>query len=106
MGPRAISALVASFLAGVPVALAAPESFESTLQKLFAICAAHPGFRASSIDFYRPRTSALWERTFYEAAATMHSHTNEAVGFLLDKRKTSNDDQKRCIDSILNTWPG
>jgi hypothetical protein len=102
----ATSALAALIVTWAPVVLTAPESFEPKLQKLLAICAAHPRFEASSIDFFRPETSTAWEQAFYETAASMHSHTKEAWNFLLATRKTANDAQKHCIDSIINTWPG
>jgi hypothetical protein len=88
----------------VPV-LADDVTIRGTISGLQAICAEHPEFRASSIDFYNPETAVPFEREFYERTQSLHNQ-RRAIEILLDMRKSASAADVICIDNILNTWPG
>jgi len=85
-------------------AFADDASVESIYKKLMAICTAHPQFKAASIDFYNPKVAAPFEKEFYEGAKKLHQKTT--MNYLLPKRTVGTKSEVRCIDNILNTWPG
>lgn len=96
--------LLVLVLSCAPAAAGNDVTVESIYDDLMAICAAHPQFKTSSIDFYNPDTAAPFEKEFYERAKTLHKKTT--MNYLMPKRKAAKGAQVECIDNILNTWPG
>ena len=90
------------------VATAACKAAEpaATIDQLMAICLAHPGFQPSSIDFYDPNRIRGWEKEFYERAKSLHLAGREPMNLLLEMRASAAPEEIRCVDGILNTWPG
>ena len=95
---------LALVLSCIPAAAGNDVTVESIYEELMVICAAHPQFKASSIDFYNPDTAAPFEKEFYERAKKLHKKTT--MNYLMQKRKAAKVEQVKCIDNILNTWPG
>jgi hypothetical protein len=78
---------------------------EGLYSDLLEICEQYPAFLAVSIDFYDESKSQDFEIEFYRKSKEMHKYG--AIDFLLDKRKQTNIRSViKCIDNILNTWPG
>lgn len=77
-----------------------------TINRLMAICLAHPEFQPDSVDFYEPEKSVDWEREFYDGARSLHGAGAEPIDLLLKTRTKATPAQVRCVDGILNTWPG
>ena len=100
---RKLLFLAIVLLCGTTV-LANDAAVESIYAEMMKLCAAHPQFKASSIDFYNPKVAAPFEKEFYERAKRLHQKT--AINYLMSKRKVASDAEVKCIDNILNTWPG
>jgi hypothetical protein len=84
----------------------AADSIDATIEQSMAICLSHLDFKPTSIDLYDPKTAEDWEKQFYERARTLHRDGGDAISTLLNMRKNAAPDRVRCIDGILNTWPG
>ena len=83
------------------------EGFDSIYNELDEICIKYPDFRAVSISLFEKETASPIEIRFYELTSTLHRGGSSAIDKLLAKRaETQNKEKIRCIDEVLNTWPG
>ncbi len=82
----------------------ANEEAEVIYKELLAICIANPDFQASSVSLYNPETASETEKEFQEKADLFRAKVD--MLYLLARRKTADQAEIKCIDSIQNTWQG
>ncbi len=96
-------------LAGVlttamPAMAAEHPRIRQDVEHLLAICAAHPGFRAVSIDAFDPHSAPAYAKDFYATARRLHARPR-SLDVIAGMRSGADAKTATCLDQVVATWP-